>query len=743
MRKRVLHRTYHLVIILTLIISFMPSLMSQELSPVSISDKVEAANTDNSVESTSSSLLETNSGGGGTDPTAPGRPPYAPPDVECMVSFEGTVFLDQGPGTYPSTQFHAITDNGDVADAPWTTQDITDIRGDPPYVTLDERLVLYYSIENTSGTNCASGHDVVLRQLEIRDRDDGSLQMWNNTGTNTMTNLVWSSGTPGVLNQGDNAWGFMFFDPNQSVSGAIRFQMIWTMESCTPTTGSSCTGAVSQIISAPGNTQGIAVQVRGPRGAFSFLLPTETPPTFANPDEFVEYILQVSAPSPLPTTDITGIVGDPLSLPDCAAGTFTDGNPYGWYDGPDPFTATLVNNEALAPPITGSNGVSYYCYFRVEMDTALADPVTGQFVLEGDLTLTDVFGFSADYHVVAPPVTLRIPEVTATKVIVSPATPGQGVSIGGTVTYEVTIRNTGEIPLNQISAIDSLTGPLAIPLNTTLAEDPDGDGPLLGEEIVLTTSYTVRANDPSTLVNTVTVTAHLNLPGVNDTVTDTAAASIRVISEDLQVSLRLDTVNGTPYNAVTNPPVPGSTLVFTTLYDNRGTINLHDLQYVANYPTYVNAPAPTYVNSVIGAGLILPGLYGDAPSESASTFTYTVPASFPPDPIFQRVRVRAFRPNNTAVFSEALLVIDLTNPDVTITVERYRATDGTVVPPEEAALRGDTLYFRGTITNESALDICGIEIRQYVRNPITGLLTPGNPFVLPASNIVWPGAAGT
>ncbi|MCQ3932697.1 MAG: hypothetical protein DPW16_19790 [Chloroflexi bacterium] len=758
MRKRVLHRTYHLVIILTLIMSFMPSLMSQELSPVSTSDKAEAANTDNPVESTSSSLLETSSGGGGTDPTAPGRPAYAPPDVECMVSFEGTIFIDGGPGTYP-TQFYPVA-NGDVQDPAWINQDITSVVGDPPFVTLNQRLVLYFSIRNTSengNPNCAvGGHDVVLRELQVRDRDTLYRQMWNITGTpsipsaDPLANLFWSSGTPGVLNRGQNAWGFMFFDADQvsNVTGLIRFQMIWTMDSCTPgaLNGSSCAGAVGPTISAPLDNQGTAVQVRGPRAQLTFIEPTVAPPVFANPDQFVPYILEVNRPAaPTTTQDIVRAEGDPASLPDCGSGTFNDGNPYGWYDGPDPFTATEIDNMALNPPIQtdGPSGV-YYCYFRVEMDTALADPVTGQFVFEGDVILTDINGFSETFHVVAPPVTLRIPEVTVTKVIVSPANSGQGISIGGTVTYEVTIRNTGEIPLNQISAIDSLTGPLAIPLNTTLAEDPDGDGPLLGEEIILTTSYTVRANDPSTLVNTVTVTAHLNLPGVNDTVTDTAAASIRVISEDLQVTLVLRSVDGIPYdlNSNTPPPQPGSVLVFTTLYDNRGTINLHDLQYVANYPTYVDAPAPTYVNSVIGAGLILPGLYGDAPSESASTFTYTVPASFPPDPIFQRVRVRAFRPNNTAVFAEALLVVDLTNPNVSITALRYRPGDGPV-SDTEAALRGDTLYFSGTITNESALDICGVEIRQYVRNPITGLLTPGNPFVLPASNITWPGPAGT
>ncbi len=744
MRKRVLQRTYHLVIILTLIVSFLPSLMSEQLSSIRTTDTAEAASVANSTENTSSSLLETESGGEATDPTAPGRPSRGPANIDCMVGLDGVMFLNDGPGSYPTQYFPIL--NGQINDtdgiAPdWSTQEIGDIVGVPSIVTFDRQLVAYFSLSNTSLINPScnpAGHNVVLRQIRVRDRDSTIGGIWNLDGSGNLTNIFWSSGTPGVMNIGDTAWGFVFFDADQTTSGLVRFILDLTYESCTnePSPG-ACPGVVHQPSATPTNAQGMNIQVRGPRAAFSFVGVDGLPmvPSLANPDELVPYVLRVAPPQLGSTTDIVRVAGTAATLPYCSDTTFLDLDPFGWYTGPDPVASTLVDNTALAPPIT-TGGVSYYCYFQVEMDTALVDPLTGEFILEADIEITDTFGYTATYHVEAPPVTVRIPEVTVTKAITSPANPGLGVSIGDTIAYEITIRNTGEIPLQQISAIDSLTGPLVIPPGTTLSEDPDGDGPLQGEEIVLTTSYVVRINDPSTLVNTVTVVARLALSGVNQTVTDTAAASIRVISEDLQVTLRLDTVDGAPYNAVTNPPQPGSVLVFTTLYDNRGTINLHDLQYVANYPTFVDAPAPTYVNSVIGSGAILPGLYGDAPSESASTFTYTVPNAFPPDPIFQRVRVRAFRPNNTAVFAEALLVVDLTNPNVSITAIRYRP--GIPLEPGEAALRGDTLYFSGTFTNESPLDLCGIAIRQYVRNPITGSLTPGNPFELPANNITWP-----
>ncbi|MBI5931028.1 MAG: DUF11 domain-containing protein [Chloroflexi bacterium] len=657
-----------------------------------------------------------------------------------MITFEGVVFLDAGAGSYPTGPF--IIGAGGIQDPAWINQDIFDAHNNQ--VGYNQRLALYFAARNISTTQAgcgAVGQVVTLSQLQISDRDTGLTQIWNNTGTNEL-NIVWPDvANPGVINPDEIAWGVMFFDADQvAATGLIRFQLQWTMESCTPgpVGVGSCAAAVGPIVSAPQDADGVAVRVVGPRASLAFIEPNATTGT-ANPDSLVTYILQVSPPQlPTTTSDIVAAVGDPATLPDCGAGTFTDGNPFGWYDGPDPLVNTLIDNTALTPPITSAAGNSYYCYFQVEMDSALADPVTGEFVLEGDVVLTDVNGYSINYHVVAPPVIIRVPDVTVTKSIITPANPNQGVSIGDTVTYQITIRNTGQIPLRQITAIDSLTGPLAIPPSLTLAADTDGPGPEIAGEFTLTASYVVRVNDPSTLVNTVTVTAYLNLPGVNQTVSDSAVASIRVISDDLQLTLRLETVNGTAYDPVTNPPQAGSVLVFTTQYDNRGTVNLHDLQYVANYPTYVNAPAPTYVNSVIGAGQILPGIYGDAPSESASRFTYTVPASFPPDPIFERVRVRAFRPNNTAVFAEALLVLDLVNPNVSITAIRYRPGSGPAVTDDEAALRGDTLYFSGTITNESAQDLCGIEIRQYVRNPITGSLTPGNPYVIPAANILWP-----
>ena len=373
MRKRVLHRTYHLVMILTLIVSFMPSLMSAELSPVSTSDTAEAASAANSTGTTSTSLLEFEAEGGEVDPAAPGRPARGPDNIDCMVGMDGAVFLDNGPGSYPTQYFQV--NSGNLVDtdgiAPdWSTQEIGDILGVPSHITYDQHLVAYFALWNVSLTspwcNNVLGHDVMLRQIRVLDRDSLVGGIWELNGTGNLTNIFWSSGTPGYLGVNDFAWGFVYFDAADTTTGFVRFIMDLTMESCTnePSPG-ACPGIIHRPSAAPTSVQGTNIEVLGPRASYSFVNFDGSPmtPVLANPDDLVPYILRVSPPGLGTTTNIVRVAGTPATLPSCSDTTFLDLDPFGWYDGSDPVASTLVDNTILAPPIT-TGGVSYYCYCK-------------------------------------------------------------------------------------------------------------------------------------------------------------------------------------------------------------------------------------------------------------------------------------------------------------------------------------------------------------------------------------------
>ncbi len=108
------------------------------------------------------------------------------------------------------------------------------------------------------------------------------------------------------------------------------------------------------------------------------------------------------------------------------------------------------------------------------------------------------------------------PQLCVTKTADRPgAFPGQPVN------YTVTIRNTGNVTLTDITAMDSLVGPLTLPCVTLMP----------GELESTTYCYTVTMSDPNPLLNTVTVLAEVcGCP--TEVVSGSATASIVVCSLD-------------------------------------------------------------------------------------------------------------------------------------------------------------------------------------------------------------------
>lgn len=88
--------------------------------------------------------------------------------------------------------------------------------------------------------------------------------------------------------------------------------------------------------------------------------------------------------------------------------------------------------------------------------------------------------------------------------------------VGENVKYTVTIKNTGDVALTNITVVDSLLGDLSGDFSDTLAP---------GKSETITYTRTVKCCDPNPMVNTVTV--HANPQGLPNDITGSASATVK------------------------------------------------------------------------------------------------------------------------------------------------------------------------------------------------------------------------
>ncbi len=180
------------------------------------------------------------------------------------------------------------------------------------------------------------------------------------------------------------------------------------------------------------------------------------------------------------------------------------------------------------------------------------NPVPETFRIGGMITATD--GVNPDLDVTkeaqSDAVDVNVAAISATKRVVQiqrgvaivypqvPAIPLPPVAAGDVVTYEITVTNTGDVPVDQLSVEDSLEG-LQILDDTTLGIDPPDDTITLQVEHIITAA----SQDP--LVNQVTARAKSTIPPGN-TVTAQASAIVDIINSALEVELVVEDAVGNP-----------------------------------------------------------------------------------------------------------------------------------------------------------------------------------------------------
>ncbi|NDJ87271.1 MAG: hypothetical protein GYB66_15440, partial [Chloroflexi bacterium] len=239
------------------------------------------------------------------------------------------------------------------------------------------------------------------------------------------------------------------------------------------------------------------IKVVGPRATITVVSPPG--PYVAEPFEEVPFIIKLTSMADDPDS-IVRITDDPEApLPKCSESIFANPDPddpsAGWYANtnspPDP---PKVDTTSLTDPLGDEEPL--WCHFTVVMDPAIInDDVEDTFTLTGGLVVYNATGQSAEIEVEAPPVSIEDASISVVKRITNPD-PGVGVRIGETVTYEIEITNTGQVPLQDLTVVDSLVGP--IPITDDLPPD---------DQFVRQYTYDVGLTDPSPLINTVTVTA--------------------------------------------------------------------------------------------------------------------------------------------------------------------------------------------------------------------------------------------
>lgn len=618
-------------------------------------------------------------------------------------------------------------------------------------VKAGQTILVYVYMKNNSGTSteepCQSGGPTNLTLTFIDVEQVGGLTLGS-----MMNSFVWPNpGSPGLLTPGQEVYGvFSYVVQPSDTTFNIRVLLGMTCVAayCNGTTvhNEEHTYPSDALVTRTNDPQNPStpffnvygrsptIRVVGPRASVAVIAPSSN--IVATPFSTVDYIIQLTS---------LGTGQDVINRVTDVGGTLTqcnelmfDDNPTsgpGWYDDEDISGATKVDTRNLSNPGTPGEpldtGQSIYCHFSVVMDPAIInDPGNRTFTLQGKLTALNLISQDIELNVVAPSVLIEEARVSVTKTIVNPPV-ADGVAIGGTVTYQIRVTNTGQVDLDNIRLIDSLIGIINVP-ETSLAD---------GAVTSVTTTYTVPLSAPSPLVNTVTVQAHPVGAPTDFVVEATAAASIVVQQSELKVTLHVTEVNGAPYNEVagTPAPKPGDVLTFEVEYCNQSTGQfLSNLQYVAGYPRLVTTP-PTgfpFVDAGLANGPFNPGCY----QTSGTEFTYTVPAitstNFT-DPVINTIRVRATTQSGSLRYAEHTIQVNIVSDEVAISAYRYTLdSPGVPQPQSVAALRGETLYYHVEIDNLSALNLCNVEIRQYIRDSL-GNVVPSSPFVVPDAYILW------
>ena len=280
--------------------------------------------------------------------------------------------------------------------------------------------------------------------------------------------------------------------------------------------------------------------------------------------------------------------------------------------------------------------------------------------------------------------TVTTEEAKAELTVSKTATPATGVQVGGTVTYTVVVKNTGNVTVTGITLKDDKLKAVDAPAAFDLAPE---------KEKTITYTYTVTQNDvdEEEINNTVTATGK---DPKNKDVTGTASAKVTPVESDAKL-----VVNKTAKPA-TGVKV-GDTVTYTVNVTNNGNVTVKD---IAMSDSLVTLEEEAFTLTPAGS--------------KSFTYTYNVTqADVDAGKIDNTVTAKGKDPKGTEVSNSATAKVTTEDADakLAVTKEAKLESDGAIDAISDAltgnkAEVGDTITYTVVVTNNGNVTVSDIEL---------------------------------
>ena len=261
--------------------------------------------------------------------------------------------------------------------------------------------------------------------------------------------------------------------------------------------------------------------------------------------------------------------------------------------------------------------------------------------------------------------------------------------IGENVTYNFTVTNGGDVPLENITVVDDIAG-----VATYQSGDTNNNSLLdTNETWMFTVGYTVLGTDSNPLVNTATVSGYYE--GTKYSNTDTHSMEVReAIIPDPSLTL-VKTASPTNYSAV------GDIISYTYNVTNTGNIEIKGPFNITDDKVTVTVPSNISL------------IPGDSFEASAS---YAITQS---DLNAGSVTNKATATNGTITSNEDnATVTAIQNPSVTI---KKIVTDVAGKGPSGNVTKaGDIITYQINVTNDGNVDLTNIKVNDIIIPNLTG-----------------------
>ena len=145
-----------------------------------------------------------------------------------------------------------------------------------------------------------------------------------------------------------------------------------------------------------------------------------------------------------------------------------------------------------------------------------------------------------------------------------------------TISYTITVENTGNAPLVGVTVNDTLLGDIADEFDFDFA-DPFP----IGETVTANVTYTPQAGDPDPITNTVTASG-------SGEDSETEATDVASCTTDITHEPGIDVTKSCPESAQV-----GDTITYAITITNTGDENLEDITVMDSLVGDLSAPSPT------------------------------------------------------------------------------------------------------------------------------------------------------